>query len=136
MFVVSVGIWGSLLNEEQLKDIDLNSEYIHEGMNEMMKSKKQNKIDGDRIFEERKTLMKEKLQFDGSKEGQEILSNVRENPLSVRDRAHNSSKTISELEKQLFESQEINRKAEEKYKTYTVDEIQIAEEDVKNLKIK
>lgn len=138
MYITTVGTWGPLLTEEQHKEAGTSAVYMNKDMNDFMQSYKKSQDDKNQQFEERRREMVEKAKFDGTKEGQEILQNKKENPIAVRDRMVSSEKTLKELKEQVEYYEDLYMKSKTLMSTYTEDEIKRAEDEIKQgqLKIK
>jgi multidrug efflux pump subunit AcrB len=138
MYIASVGVWGSLLTEEQHKESGTSAVFMNKDMNDFMQGYKQSQDKKTEEFEERKRALVEKAKFDGSKEGQALLASKKENPVSVRDRMVMAEKAVAEYKEKLAEMEEMYNSAKELYATYTEEEITEAELQIKadQLKIK
>lgn len=136
MFVASVGIWGPLLTDKQHEEAGTNSVFMNKDMNDFMKGYKDSQDKKTEEFEARKKELVEKARFDGSPEGQALLANKRENPVSVRDRMEMAQKAIKDYNEKLAEMQEMYNKASELYATYTEEEINEAELLIKTEQLK
>lgn len=136
MFVIEVGKWGGLLTPEEIdKNDNVQTVYKNEQMNEFMKGYREQKDKADEHYHERKRLMREKAEADGSKEGQALLAGEKENPLSIKKRLEDSKQFLEELKKQIEEVNDVHNKATEALKNYTEEEIEQAIKSAKNLKI-
>lgn len=131
MYITTVGIWGPLLTEEQHKESGTSAVYMNKDMNDFMQSYKKSQDDKTQEFEKRRREMVEKAKFDGTKEGQEILQNKKENPISVRDRMVSSEKTLKDLKEQIEYYEDLYIKAKTLMATYTEEEIKQAEEEIR-----
>lgn len=130
MFVCEVGKFGTLLPEDELKkNEDIDVEYRESLLNTMVKEYQENKQKSDQEFQKRKNLMKERAKFEGSKEGQELLSNQKENPVVVKIRIETMSKHKNELQQRIDEVNEIIELSEKQLNNdYTTEEIKEANE--------
>lgn len=133
MFVCEVGKFGSLLPEDEIKKLDdVDVQYRESILNTMVKEYQENKDKADEEFEKRKQFMKKKAEFEGTKEGQELLSKEKENPIAVRTRIESMSKHLEELQQRINEVNEILSLSNKQLENdYTEDEIKIAEEKYK-----
>ena len=138
MYVASVGIWGPLLTEDQHKEVGTNSVYMNKDMNDFMQGYKESQDKKNADFDKRKNELAEKARFDGTPEGQALLAAKKENPISVRNRIDQTANMISELEQQLAEARQLHQSSVELYSTYSQQEIDDAELEIKTgaLKIK
>lgn len=135
MFVIEVGKWGALLTDEELRNTGVDEEFRNEKMNEMMKEYKQQRDKANDTFEQRKREMVEKARQDGTKEGQAELAAQREHPLSVKKRLEDTAEVLEKIKKDLEEFTSLYENTKKLYETYTEEELQKAEEELKNLKI-
>lgn len=131
MYIASVGLWGPLLTEKQHEELGTQAEYMNEDMNNFMKDYKTQHDKKQAAFEDRKNQMIEKAKQEGTKEGQAILAAQKENPISVRDRITKTKQHIEELEKELSEAREQHKNAVELLATYSEEEINQAEQEIK-----
>lgn len=138
MYITTVGSWGPLLTEEQHKEAGTSAVYMNKDMNDFMQAYKKSQDDKNSQFEERRQELVEKARFDGTKEGQEILANKKENPISVRERMVGAEQTLKELKEQTEYYEDLYMKAKSLMASYTEDEIKQAEAEIKQdqLKIK
>jgi hypothetical protein len=136
MFVANVGLWGPLLTDKQHEEAGTNAIFMNKDMNEFMKGYKESQDKKAEEFEARKEELVKKARFDGSPEGQALLANKRENPVSVRDRMESAEKAIKDYKEKLAEMQEMYDKAKELYATYTEEEINEAEVLIKTEQLK
>lgn len=93
--MIATGMWGRLETQEELqKNKEVDIEYKNEQMNEMMKGYKlqQEKVDAD--FEVRREYRRKQLEFDGTKEGQKYLSELKEHNLSILDKITKAKEDI------------------------------------------
>lgn len=88
IYSIEIGKWGLLKSPEEIaenKD-DIDIDYENEMMNEMMKQHRAQKDKVDKEYEDRKKFRVKQLKFDSSKEGQQYMSGVRENLISIENR--------------------------------------------------
>jgi hypothetical protein len=135
MYICHVGVWGPLLNEEQLKESGTSFVHMNKDMNDFMKDYKEGQDRKNAEFEDRRKTLAEKARFEGTKEGQEELAKQRESPISVNSRIQNLKTQISNLEKDLAEARKLLAKSEKTYSEFTREEIDIANKDLEALKI-
>lgn len=135
MFVIEVGRWGALLTEDEIKNNDITEEFRNEQMNNMMKQYKEERDKANDSFERRKVEMAKKLKYEGSKEGQALLAAQKEHPMSVKNRLEESAAVLEKIKKDLEEYTKIHEDAKAIYEAYTQEEIEKAEEEIKNMKI-
>lgn len=93
--MIATGMWGRLETQEELqKNKEVDIEYKNEQMNEMMKGYKlqQEKINDD--FDARREYRRKQLEFDGTKEGQKYLSELKEHNLSILDKITKAKEDI------------------------------------------
>jgi hypothetical protein len=131
MYVAPVGQWGPLLTEDQQKEVGTNSVYMNREMNDFMKGYKDSQNRKNDAFDKRKNELAEKAKFEGTKEGQELLANQKENPVSVKNRIDQTSDMIKELQAQLKEAQDLHDSSVKLYYTYSQQEIEDAELKIK-----
>lgn len=128
-----VGKFGSLLPFKELhKNEDIDIQYRSASLNDFMKKYDENRERADKEFEIRKQQMVKKATFEGSKEGQEILSSQKEEPFVIKERIKMMENVSSELKQKLRESLEILQDSTEKLKEFTEEEIKASEEKIKN----
>lgn len=135
IYVLETGKWSALLTDEQLKQKDLEVVYRDEQIQNFMKGYKEQKDKSDKHYQERKELMKQQATLDGTKEGQQKLSEIKENPLSVKNRMEESLKVVKKLQKDLYEFQDMYEDAKNKLETYSEEEMQNALVEFEKLKI-
>ncbi len=137
MFVIDVGKWGALLTDEELKRRDIDEEYQSSDarLNDLMKSYKEERDKARDTFERRRKEMADKARQDGTKEGQELLAAQREHPMSVKKRLEDTAEVLEKIKKDLEEFTTVYENTKRLYETYSQEEIEKAEEEVKNLKI-
>lgn len=137
MFVIDVGKWGALLTDEELKKRDIDEEYQSSDsrLNDLMKSYKEERDKARDTFERRTKEMADKARQDGTKEGQELLASKREHPASVKKRLEDTAEVLEKIKKDLEEFTTVYENTKRLYETYSQEEIEKAEEEVKNLKI-
>jgi hypothetical protein len=135
IYVLETGKWSALLTEDQLKQKDLEVVYRDEEIQTFMKGYKEQKDKADMHYQERKEMMKQQATLDGTKEGQQKLAEVKENPLSVKNRMDESLKVINKLQKDLYEFEEMHRDAKNKLETYSQQEMDDALADFEKLRI-
>lgn len=124
MYVCEVGKFGNLLPEDEIKKMDdIDFQYREATLNEMVKDYQENKDKADAEFEKRKDFLKKRAQFEGSKEGQELLNSKKENPIAVKTRITTMKDHLAELNGRLSEVTEILRLSEEQLKDYSEEEI-------------
>lgn len=133
MYVCEVGKFGSLLPEDELKKMDdIDVEYRESLLNTMAKEYQENKDKADLEFQKRKEFMKKRAEFEGSKEGQELLANKKENPVAVKTRIETMSKHFKELEARLIEVKEIISLSEKQLQNdYSSEELEEAKKEYK-----
>lgn len=136
MYIIEVGKWGALLDEDQLKQQNIDAKYQEETMNQIIQGYKENKDKNDIEFEKRKEWMKQKATEDGTKEGQAILAGQKEHYLSVKQRLETSTQHLSDLHEQLAEIQKIYDDSRAKIQEYTPEEIEQAEMELNKLQIR
>lgn len=124
MYICEVGKWGTLYTKEQFTDLkDVDTVYANEQLNEMMK---QYKLNQDHAQEEeltRQETMIKRAKFEGTKEGQEYLANLKESPVAVKSRIDFSISEIEKLKKKLSDIENIYNKDKELFDKYTVKEL-------------
>ena len=135
MYICHVGIWGPMLNDEQLKEAGTNAVYMNQEMNDFMSDYKKGQDKKTAEFEQRRKDLAEKARFDGSREGQARLAEERESPISVHSRIQNIKTQIGNLEKELIETRENLQKSEKTYSEFTKEEIDEANRELEQLKI-
>lgn len=135
MFVIEVGKWGALLTNEELNNTEITQEFQDTRMNEMMKAYKEEREKAQIDFENRRNEMTKKLKYDGTKEGQEKLASEKEHPMSVKIRLEDTSALLEKIKKDLEEYTKVYEDTKAKYEAYTQEEIEKAENDIKNMKI-
>jgi hypothetical protein len=128
-YLVDVGQWGCLLTYDQINDKDINIEHINKEMDDFIKSYREERDKNSLEFERRRSELVNKIKFDGTPEGQEILSNQREHFISVKHRLEFLDNKIKSLTEELREASEMYAKTQELYNTYTEEEIAIAEKE-------
>jgi hypothetical protein len=136
MYVANVGQWGPLLSDEQHKEAGTNAVFMNKDMNDFMKGYKDSQDTKNAEFEKRKNDLSEKARFDGTKEGQALLAQQKENPVSVKNRIDQTAQMIKELQEQLSEAQELHDSSVTLYSTYTQEEIEEAELKIKTDSLK
>jgi hypothetical protein len=136
MYVATVGTWGPLLTEEQHEKTGTDAVFMDKEMNDFMKGYKESQEKSKEEFEKRKDELVEKAKFDGSKEGQEILANKKENPISVMDRIQKTKELITDLTTKLSEAQELYDSSVKLIGTYTQEEIDTARLEIKTNALK
>lgn len=128
-YVIDIGQWGCLLTEKQSQDKNLDVEHINKEMDDFMKAYRKERDENSIEFERRRIEMSKQLKYDGSADGQEILSKKREHFIAVKHRLLNLDNKIKELTKELDESTMLYTNTRELYDTYTEEEIAIAEQE-------
>lgn len=136
IYVLETGKWSALLTDEQLKANEVDVVYRDEQIQKFMKGYKEQKDKADMHYQERKEMMKQQAVLDGTKEGQQKLSEIKENPVSVKNRMEESLKVVTKLQKDLYEFQDMYEDAKNKMATYSEEEMQKALEEFEQLKIK
>jgi DNA-binding PadR family transcriptional regulator len=124
-YICSVGMWGGLFGEEELEkmdDIDVN--YRNSQLNDMMKQYKENRDAADLQFEERKTEMKKRAEFELTEEGREMLRNVKESPVAVAERIKFFDKELEQTQKKLDEILQNKKDNEKLMEKYTPEELE------------
>jgi Family of unknown function (DUF5832) len=93
--MIATGMWGRLETDEELqKNKEVDIEYKNQQMNEMMKGYRQQQEKADIDFEERREYRRRQLAFDGTKEGQKYLSELKEHNLSIVDKISKTKEDI------------------------------------------
>jgi hypothetical protein len=120
IYEIQMGSWGSLFNEEELSNQDIDIEYSNELMNEMMKGYRDQKDKVDNEYNQRKEQRTAQLRFDSSKEGQKYLDSIGENIISIKDRLEKHKEdlklnleNIIYVEKRLKYNQDLDIKLKE-----------------------
>lgn len=88
IYSIEIGKWGLLKSPEEIaenKD-NIDIDYENEMMNEMMTNHRTQKDKVDKEYEDRKKFRVKQLKFDSSKEGQQYMSDVKENLISIENR--------------------------------------------------
>ncbi len=125
--------WGMLLSDKELSEGKYcEFEYREEKLNKMMKSYLEQRRKTEEEFEARKNFMKAQAKFDGSKEGQELLSKQKENPFVVKQTVVNLSNQVNEMKKNIEDMTKIIEEKNKVLSKYTEEEINNAEKDIKN----
>lgn len=131
IFITKVGYWLPFCPDPN--EIE-NEEYFEGQLNALVQGYKENMIQKDQYFEERKRQLMKEAMREGTREGQEELSNKREHPFSVKFRLESLSEKVKKLKEDLEESEEKLKETEELWATYTEEEINQAEEQAKKEK--
>jgi hypothetical protein len=123
-FVAEVGKWSCLYTRNEIENLEnVDVEYRNSQLNEMMKSKKQNQEEANLQFEERKDIMKKRAQFEGTKEGQDYLSTLKESPIAVKARLDFTSNEMEVLKQKLKDITEMYNEDTKKMEEYTPEEL-------------
>src|SRR4029079_3092024 len=124
MYISEVGKWGGLYDDETLAKMDdIEVQQREEQLNDMMKGYKENRDKQDVEFEERTNIMKERARYEGTKEGQEYLASLKENPVSVKSRKDMVDKQLEEMEKSIKELMEIKKTTDEAVAQFTEEDL-------------
>jgi len=121
IIMVDVGKWFGLFPRDLVitnDEVDVN--YQHSTLNNMMKEYKGNREEAQVKFQQRKKEMEERARYEGSKAGQEELAARREEPIALATRIRNYTEHIGELEGKIKEVKEwleeaVKKKASDLY---------------------
>ena len=133
VFVAQVGLW---LPFNPNPDSIENEEYTEDRLNSLVKEYKQNKVQADEHFAERKRRLMEQALKDGSKEGQEELADRREHPVAVKKRIEDTENDIKMLQERLETANKALEATKERLSTYTPQEIEEGDREFKELQEK
>jgi hypothetical protein len=88
IYSIECGSWGRLMSPEEIAENKdgIDMDYENEQMNEMMSSYRAQKDKVEKEYEDRKKFRVKQLKFDSSKEGQQYMSEVRENLISIENK--------------------------------------------------
>jgi hypothetical protein len=126
LFICEVGKWGVLYTTDQLYDLDhVKNIYTDKHLNELMRSKKANKDDANKEFEERKRVMTERNKFEGTAEGQKYLSTLKESPIAVNSRIEFAKSELINLQNKIKEMEKIKIDSEKTMETYSDEELKV-----------
>ena len=133
LYICEVGKWSGLYTNAQLEETD-NVDIVHrdQRLNAMMKSHKENRDNADKQFEERKKVLSARNKFEGTKEGQEYLSSIKESPIAVKSRIDFADNELINLKKKINDITQIKIDSEKAMTTYTQEELDILKTDYKN----
>lgn len=131
MYICEVGKFGSLLTDEEVqKNEQIDIEYREALLNNMVKTYKENKEKTDAEFEARRRRLSKLASIEGTKEGQELLAQQKENPIAVQTRIETLSAHLEDLKKKIEEVTEIVELSKKQLENdYTEEELKAAEEE-------
>lgn len=108
-----------------------NVEYENEQLNQLVKNYLENKEKANEHWHHRKQEMIKEAIREGKSEGQEELANKKEHPIAVLQRIRNFEEKFKEDMETLTSLQEDLKLAREKFESYTDEERQLADTELK-----
>lgn len=125
-----VGYWLPF-NPDSSKVMD--EEYQENALNELVKGYRKNKQLAKQHFEERKRELMEEAIKEGSKEGQDMLANKEEHPLSVKNRINTLTEMLKEFDEKIEEAKNDLEESKKLWETFTPEQIEQAEKEMEEL---
>jgi hypothetical protein len=129
MYIVDVGKFFPLnVNPLDVQDV----EYENEQLNLLVKNYLENREAATQHWHERKNEMMKEAIREGKLAGQKELSEKKEHPIAVLQRKRDNEEKIKDLQERLDSANSDLKSTMDKLETYTDEEKQLADEELKN----